>query len=119
MDLQQSNSNNQPDTIFSRFPLFSLLCGIFALISCCTPPLQFFAGAAAVLLAYFSKQGKPMKKPALVGMILGIVSIVCSLLIFFYYMTAMQILGDPANAPLVRDIMRQYQDFFNSLQQAP
>lgn len=103
----------------SRLPVVSLISGIVGLISCCTPPVQMLFGAAACITAYLSKQGKPLRGAALAGMILGVFSIISSLLIFFYYMAAMQILGDPANAAIVREIMQQYQAILNGFQPIP
>lgn len=100
----------------SRLPIFSLISGIFALISCCTPPMQMLLGATAIILAYLSRQGKPLRGMALVGLILGILSVVCSLFIFFQYMAAMQIMSDPANAGLVKEVIRQYQAILEQLQ---
>lgn len=98
------------------FPIFSLISGILALISCCTPPMQMLLGAAAVILAYISRQGKPLSSMARTGLILGILSILCSLLVFFQYMAAMQLMSDPANADLVNEAIRQYQAIMEQLQ---
>lgn len=96
----------------ARLPIFSLLSAILALISCCNPPQQFLFGAAAVILAILSKNETVMDSTAKIGMILGILSIIISLIVFFQYVAAMHIIGDPANADLVQEVLQQYKELF-------
>lgn len=109
----------QKKSLFYNLALLSIVSGIFALTSCCSPPVQLVFGAAAVMLAWLSKNEKPMTVPAIIGMIMGIVSIVLSILIFVNYIWAMDLMADPNNAAMVKDIFRQYQDVFNSLMGTP
>lgn len=102
----------KPDTLST----LSLVAGIFALVSCCFPPLQLFLGASAIMLAILSKKGAPFSKRALTGLIIGIISAVCSVLIFLNFLLTVTFMKDPANAALINQIMEQYQTLFDSMQ---
>lgn len=99
----------------ARLPIFSLLSAIIALISCCNPPQQFLFGAAAVILAILSKNETSMDSMAKTGMVIGILSMIASLIVFFQYIAAMHIIGDPANAALVQEVLQQYKELFQDL----
>ncbi len=105
----------QKKSLFYNLALLSIVSGIFALTSCCNPPVQLVFGAAAVMLAWLSKNGRPMAVPAVIGMVMGIVSIILSILIFVQYIWAMDLMSDPNNAAMVKEVFRQYQEIFDSL----
>lgn len=107
----------QKDSLYKKLSISSILTGILALIFCCYPPAQLVLGAAAVMLAYLSKNNKPFTAPAIIGMIMGILSIIISILMFVQFIWAMDLMADPSNAAMVKEIYRQYQDMFNSLMQ--
>lgn len=90
----------------------SLTAGILGLISCCVPPLQLLIGAAAIMLAVVSKKGRPFSGLAVAGLILGILSVICSILMFVNFAITMQFMQDPANAEIMDQIMEQYQTLF-------
>ncbi|HIT65384.1 MAG TPA: DUF4190 domain-containing protein [Candidatus Ventrimonas merdavium] len=98
-----------------RLPLFSLLAGIIGILFCCTPPVQLILGAAAVLLAWVSKNGRPYTRQSKAGLILGILSILCSILVFGNFVMAMNLIEDPANAELIRDLYDQTRDLMESI----
>lgn len=113
---------NQKDTLnlgkmSGTFAICSLVLGIFAIMSCISPPVQLLFGAAALMLSYLSKNGKRLTGPAIAGMILGILGIIFSILIFAYFMATVRLMDDPANMALFRQAMSQYQDLINSLNQ--
>ncbi|MDO5407763.1 MAG: hypothetical protein Q4F28_10630 [Eubacteriales bacterium] len=114
--MEQQQPTDKTKALYDRLPIFSLIAAIISIISCCNPPQQLLFGVAAILTAWLSRQGRPLKGMALTGLILGILSVICSLLVFFQYMAAMQIIDDPANADLVREVMRQYQALFEQLE---
>ncbi len=107
---------NQPPKAFINYPVVSLVLSICALFSCCTPPAQFFCGACAVMAAVLSRRDHTFSTMARIGLVIGILSIVCSVLIFVQYVATMRIMGDPANAALVKEVTRYYQEFMNQLQ---
>lgn len=100
----------------NNFATLSLVAGIFALISCCFPPLQLLLGAAAIMLAIVSKKGGPFPGMSVAGLILGILSVICSILMFINFVITMQLMQDPANAEIVKQVMEQYQNLFDSIQ---
>ncbi|MGN0159478.1 MAG: hypothetical protein ACI39W_10165 [Brotaphodocola sp.] len=98
-----------------NFALVSLILGFSALVSCCAPPMQFFCGAAAIMTAFLSRNGQ-FSGMARVGLILGILSVLCSILIFIQYIAAMRMMSDPANAALVQEATRYYEEFMKTFQ---
>lgn len=107
----------QKDSLYNKLSIFSIMAGVLALTSCCYPPVQLVLGAAAVMMAYLSKNSKPFTIPAIIGMIMGVLSIIISVLIFVQFVWAMDMMSDPSNAAMVKEIYRQYQDVFNNLLQ--
>lgn len=99
------------------FSIVSLILGIFAIMSCISPPIQLLFGAAALMLAYLSKNGKRLTGPAVAGTVLGILGIIFSILIFIYFMATVRLMDDPANMALFRQAMSQYQELINGLNQ--
>lgn len=100
----------------NKFATLSLVAGIFALISCCFPPTQLLFGAGAIMLAIVSKKDAPFSGVAMAGLILGILSVICSILMFINFVVTMQLMKDPANAQIVNQVMEQYESLFDSLQ---
>lgn len=109
----------QKKSLYDNLAVFSIAAGLFALSSCCSPPVQLVFGAAAVMLSWLSKNGKPMAVPAVIGMVMGIVSIVLSILIFIQYIWAMDLMADPNNVSMVKEVFRQSQDVLNQLLGTP
>lgn len=107
-----NNTPSKPNTLAT----LSLITGIFALISCCFPPLQLLLGVAAIMLAIVSKKGAPFTGMAIAGLVLGGISVVSSLLIFTLYVYSLRIIQDPANAGAVKDFMTQYESLYESIQ---
>lgn len=113
MDLQSQNTTGHaPKAPVNSMAVFSLIAGIMALITFYYPPLQLFLGASAVILAYISKRGGSYSGPSIAGTAIGIFAIICSILIFCLVIYSFNIMKDPANADLIRDIYKQYQDLF-------
>ena len=110
--MRQKPAPQKPNT----FATLSLVSGIFALISCCFPPTQLLFGAAAIMLAIISKKGSPFSGIAIAGLVLGILSVICSILMFINFVVTMQLMQDPANAQIVDQVMKQYESLFDSLQ---
>lgn len=108
---------NIPQAVLPRLARLSLLIGIGSLLACCTPPWQLFLGSVAAMLAYASKGDRPLSTAARVGLVLGILSIIISILNFACYMYLLQIADDPANAELVRQSYRQAQALFKYLEE--
>lgn len=112
-----NQNQREKESIFHKCATFSLIAGILGIISCCTPPTQLVLGMAAIMLSYISRQGASPSPYATAGMILGAISVALSLLIFLYYVWAYKLMGDPANASLIKEIYRHYQEVFDGLMQ--
>ncbi len=112
----EQSSQNSLNSIFTRFPLFSLIAGICSLLACCSPPKQLLLGAFAIILARASRNGRPLSKAARFGLILGIFSVIISIFIFVYYMLMLRFMDDPANSELVREAIRQSQELIKYFQ---
>lgn len=107
--MNESPSKNQ--SLKDRLAVYSLACGILGLLTCCcmNPPFQMILGGGAVILALASRSTvSPLSLPAKIGLGLGILSAALSLLVFGQFMWAMDIVRDPENAGLVRDIYDQF-----------
>lgn len=102
----------------SSLATFALISGVCSLTLLYDPPKQMLFGAIAVLLAYASKKGRKLSDISLVATVLGIVSIVCSIIIFISLVTFFSLMRDPANASTYRELfnwLEQYQNSLNSL----
>lgn len=111
--------NNMPDLgkMSGTLSIVSLILGIFAIMSCISPPVQLLFGAMALMTAYLSRNRKRLTGPAVAGTILGILGIIFSILLFIYFMATVRLMDDPANIALFQQAMSQYQDLINSLNQ--
>lgn len=107
---------SRPPKAGINFSIVSLVLAVSALFSCCTPPAQFFCGACAIMAAVLSRKGQGFSTMARIGLVIGILSIICSILVFIQYVTTMRLMSDPANAALMKEVTRYYQEFMNQLQ---
>lgn len=103
-----------PDKKSNTLAILSLAVGIFALFACISPPIQLLLGAAAMMAAYISRNGRPMTGPAVAGTIMGIFGILCSFAILGFYVFTIRMLDNPDYVAMQRELMRQYQDMFNA-----
>lgn len=112
MNYQPHTTENSQKPTVNNMAVFSMIAGILACITFYYPPLQFFMGASAVILAYISRRGKDFSGFSIAGIATGIFSIICSILIFSLIVYSFTLMKDPANADMIRDIYRQYQELF-------
>lgn len=108
----QKPERQKPNT----FATLSLITGIFGLVSCCFPPLQLLFGAAAIMLAVISKKGGPFSGISIAGLVLGILSVVCSLVLFACFAYTVKLMQDPEYARMINQMMEEYQHIFESYQ---
>lgn len=113
------DQNNTPNLgkMSGTFSVVSLIFGIFALMSCISPPIQLLFGAMALMTAYLSRNEKRLTGPAVAGTVLGILGIIFSILIFIYFMATIRLMDDPANMALFRQAMSQYKELIDGLNQ--
>lgn len=100
----------------NTFATLSLVSGIFGLISCCFPPMQLLFGAAAIMLAVISKKDGSFPGISIAGMVLGILSVVCSLVLFACFAYSMKLMQDPEYARIFNEMMTEYQQILESYQ---
>lgn len=100
----------------NTFATLSLITGIFGIISCCFPPMQLLFGAGAIMLAVISKKGEPFAGISIIGIVLGILSVICSLVMFVSFAYTMKLMQDPEYARIINQMMEEYQDIFKTYQ---
>ncbi len=111
----ESPRPNQAGNLFHLLAFSSMAFGLIAIISCLSPPVQFFFGAVAIMLAYLSKQNRPLRAPSIIGIVLGIAAILTSIFLCFMVIYGVQLMDDPANAALMRELLEEYQANLQSL----
>lgn len=87
----------------------SMVVGLFGFISnfCCCFPLGLILGIASIVLVILSKNGKPLTGYAIAGLILGILSIITSLLVCAYFVLMFSLAKDPQYAPMFNEMYNQ------------
>lgn len=103
------------DKLASILATYSMFCGIMGLFFCFIPPVQLFVGSSALILAYASCIGRRRTGKATAGAVLGVISILLSILLFLNFIISIRLLDDPANAAFMREIWKEYADLFNSV----
>lgn len=123
--LQQPDNHNQqwqqpPKKPKNTFASFSLICGIFGILSLCCMgfPLSIIMGVGAICFAVLSRQGRPMYGTAVAGIILGIIAVILGILEFVYIMALSNLAKDPANAALINQFVEQIEQQMRQMQQA-
>lgn len=111
----QNNNTQQRPGSSKRRALFSVLIGISSLLMCVRPDIQFGASVAGILLAIYSKNGKPLSGLAMTGLIISIASLVLSILMFAYFCFIFTLAKDPQYAPLFNDAMATYEQWIENL----
>ncbi|MCI8659949.1 MAG: hypothetical protein HFG54_06855 [Lachnospiraceae bacterium] len=110
----EPNHIQSPKTKSGNLPLFSMIVGVFALFACMSPPMQLLFGSTALIIAYLSRQGRPMSGPAVAGTIMGICGILCSFVMLGFYVLTIRMMDNPDFVAMQREIMKQYQDMFDA-----
>lgn len=104
--------NNQP---YGQPPqrngqaLASMIFGILALVSCCIPFVQFPLAVVTIVLVILSKKKRPLTGFAIAGLVLGIISVICSICMTFYLGYVFRMLNDPEVWKLYEEMMELYQ----------
>lgn len=97
--------------------LASMITGIFGLLACCAPPLQFILGMISLLLAIFSKKEKPFSGFAIAGLIIAILCLVISVGMVLAVIWASEQMKNPEYAALYREILQMYQEILEGANQ--
>ncbi len=83
-----------------------MIVGIFSLLGCCIPFIQFPLAMIAIVLAILSRKGQPFSGFAVVGLVLGILSILVSVLMTVYWG---YLLSHPEFLDLYNEMMQMYE----------
>lgn len=110
----EQNHIQPPNQKPGNLPLFSMIVGIFALFACMSPPMQLLFGSTALMIAYLSRQGRPMAGPAVAGSIMGICGILCSFLMLGFYVLTIRMMDNPEYVAMQRAVMQQYQEMMDA-----
>lgn len=97
--------------------LASMITGIFGLLACCAPPLQFVLGMISLLLAIFSKKEKPFSGFAIAGLVMSILCLLTSVGMVLAVIWASEQMKDPEYAALYREILQIYQEMLEGASQ--
>ena len=106
--------------IFLRIPFagFSLASGIFALLSLCGFffPLAIVLGVGAVLLAVLAKRQDALSAPSVIGIVLGVISVVLGAAEFAFLLYFFDLLKEPQNIALFNQLFQETQAQLRQLQ---
>ena len=106
----QNDQYQQPQTKQSNgMALASMIVGIFALLSCCIPFIQFPLAVIDIVLVILSKKGKPFHGFAIAGLVLGIISILISIGMTIYWGAVITMMKDPEFMSMYNEILEMYQ----------
>ncbi len=86
-----------------------MIVSIFALITCCIPFLQFPLAVTAIVLVILSKKGRPLHGFAIAGLVMGIISILMSIFMTFYWGIVISTMNDPEFMSMYNEILEMYQ----------
>lgn len=99
----------------NNLAIASMIVSIFGLLACCIPPLQFVLGMAALLLAIFSKKGKPFSGFAIAGLVMSIFCLVISIAMVLYLVFAFNMMKDPQYGPMINEILQMYEEMYETV----
>lgn len=100
----------------NRLALWSMFCGVAALLLLCFCilfPFSILLGVTAIVLAILSKKGEPFSGYAIAGLILGILAVLMGIAVFAYLMMINFMLRDPQWAPFFDEVIQQYEQIIN------
>ncbi|MCI9360781.1 MAG: DUF4190 domain-containing protein [Hungatella sp.] len=89
--------------------LASMIMGIFALLTCCIPFIQFPLAVIAIVLVILSKKGRPFHGFAIAGLVMAIISVLVSIGMTFYWGYVIKLMNDPEFMSMYNEIMEMYQ----------
>lgn len=86
-----------------------MIFGILALVSCCIPFVQFPLAVVTIVLVILSKKKRPLTGFAIAGLVLGIISVICSICMTIYLGYLFNMLNDPEILKLYQEMIEMYQ----------
>ena len=99
----------QPPKQTNNLALASMIVGIFALLACCIPFVQFPLAVVSIVLVVLSKKGQPLSGFAIAGLVLAIISIIISILMTLYWGFLISMMNDPEFMSIYNEMLEMYE----------
>lgn len=120
MDDYHNSNQNQPESSDSsyqyeapqketnRLAVASMIVGIFAMLTCCIPFIQFPLAVVTIVLVILSKKGKPFNGFAVAGLVLGILAVIISIGMTIYWGVLISLMKDPEFMSIYNSLLESY-----------
>ena len=86
----------------------SMIVGIFAMLTCCIPFIQFPLAVVTIVLVILSKKGKPFNGFAVAGLVLGILAVIISIGMTIYWGVLISLMKDPEFMSIYNSLLESY-----------
>ena len=111
-DYQNNYQNNYqyeaPQRETNRLAVASMIVGIFAMLTCCIPFIQFPLAVVSIVLVILSKKGKPFNGFAVAGLVLGILAVIISIGMTIYWGVLISLMKDPEFMSIYNSLLESY-----------
>ena len=111
-DYQNNYQNNYqyeaPQRETNRLAVASMIVGIFAMLTCCIPFIQFPLAVVTIVLVILSKKGKPFNGFAVAGLVLGILAVIISIGMTIYWGVLISLMKDPEFMSIYNSLLESY-----------
>lgn len=105
---QNSYQYEAPQKETNRLALASMIVGIFAMLTCCIPFIQFPLAVVTIVLVILSKKGKPFNGFAVAGLVLGILAVIISIGMTIYWGVLISLMKDPEFMSIYNSLLESY-----------
>ena len=85
-----------------------MIVGIFAMLTCCIPFIQFPLAVTTIVLVILSKKGKPFNGFAVAGLVLGILAVIISIGMTIYWGVLISLMKDPEFMSIYNSLLESY-----------
>ena len=92
----------------NRLAVASMIVGIFAMLTCCIPFIQFPLAVVTIVLVILSKKGKPFNGFAVAGLVLGILAVIISIGMTIYWGVLISLMKDPEFMSIYNSLLESY-----------
>ena len=86
----------------------SMIVGIFSMLTCCIPFIQFPLAVTTIVLVILSKKGKPFNGFAVAGLVLGILAVIISIGMTIYWGVLISLMKDPEFMSIYNSLLESY-----------
>ena len=109
---QNNYQNNYPyeapQKETNRLAVASMIVGIFAMLTCCIPFIQFPLAVVTIVLVILSKKGKSFNGFAVAGLVLGILAVIISIGMTIYWGVLISLMKDPEFMSIYNSLLESY-----------